>query len=162
MNVQSICFVDFWLKGLCLEICDTVHWNKGIVSQDSSRILTLSQGAKSPWFLQCPNLCGEAGVVERHVDKCWCKEGEEWGTGWVCHPEAGLLDSLASRISVELTVEGSRFPRLLCRCKGDVVPPLVLSMLHATCRMKWVRNSCYRKKAPLQLCDGASGALKRL
>jgi acetolactate synthase regulatory subunit len=25
-----------------------------------------------------------------------------------------LLDSLASRISVELTVEGSRFPRLLC------------------------------------------------
>jgi len=25
----------------------------------------------------------------------------------VCPPEAGLLDSLASRISVELTVEGS-------------------------------------------------------
>jgi hypothetical protein len=32
----------------------------------------------------------------------------------VCHPEAGLLDSLASRISVELIVEGSRFPMLLC------------------------------------------------
>ncbi len=42
------------------------------------------------------------------------QEDDGWGTGWVCHPEAGLLDSLASRISVELTVEGSRFPRLMC------------------------------------------------
>jgi hypothetical protein len=78
------------------------------------RIFYPVPGAKSPWFLQCPNLCGEAGVGKRHVDRCWCKEGDEWLTGWVCHPEAGLLDSLASRISVELIVEGSRFPRLLC------------------------------------------------
>ena len=70
--------------------------------------------AKSPWFLQCPKLCGEAEVVERYVDRCWCKEGDEWGTGWLCHPEASLLDILASRISVELIVDGSRFPRLLC------------------------------------------------
>ncbi len=53
-------------------------------------------------------------MLERHADRCWCRNGDEWGTGWVCHPEAGLQDSLASRISVELIVEGSRFPRLLC------------------------------------------------
>ncbi len=47
----------------------------------------------------------------------------------VCHPEAGLLESLASRISVELTVEGSRFPRLLCSVReskqgrGGLRPP---------------------------------------
>jgi len=33
-------------------------------------------------------------------------------------------------------------------CQRDVVPPLVLSMLHATCGMKWVRNSCCRKSLP--------------
>jgi hypothetical protein len=52
-------------------------------------------------------------VFERHGDICWWKDGDEWGTRWVCHPEADFLDSLVSRISVVLNVEGSRFPRLL-------------------------------------------------
>ncbi len=92
--------------------------NKGLVSQDSSTVETENfdpvPRSETPWFLQCRKLCDEAEDVERHFGRCWCKEVDEWGTGWVCHPEAGLLDSLASGISVELTVGGSRFPRLLC------------------------------------------------
>jgi hypothetical protein len=38
MNVQIIRFVDVWLKGLCLKICNTVRCNKGLVSQDSSTV----------------------------------------------------------------------------------------------------------------------------
>ncbi len=139
MNVQIIRFLDVWLKGLCLKICNTVRCNKRSVSQDSSTVGKTNfdpvPRSNSPWFLQCPKLCGEAEDVEIHVDRYRCKEVDEWGTGWVCPPQAGLLDSLASRISVELTVEGSRFP-------------LVLSMLHVKCRMKWVRNSCCRKRLP--------------
>ncbi len=98
-----------------VSLCSVIKdWFHKILPQWRRRILTLSQGAKIPCFLQCPKLCVESEDVERHVDTCWCKEVDEWGTGWVCHPEAGLLDSLASSISVELTVEGSRFPRLLC------------------------------------------------
>jgi hypothetical protein len=38
MNVQIIRFVDVWLKGLCLKICNTVRCNKRLVSQDSSTV----------------------------------------------------------------------------------------------------------------------------
>ncbi len=38
MNVQIICFVDIWLKGLCLNICNNARCNKELVSQDSSTV----------------------------------------------------------------------------------------------------------------------------
>jgi hypothetical protein len=33
--------------------------------------------SKEPLIPSCPKLCGEAEVVERHVDRCWCKEVDE-------------------------------------------------------------------------------------
>jgi hypothetical protein len=61
----------------------------------------------------------------------------------VCHPEGGLLDSLASRISVELIVVGSRFPRLLCSAWV-----MFSHCWFCPCHkgMKWVRNSCFVEK----------------
>jgi hypothetical protein len=148
MNVQKVCFVDIWLKGLCLKLCNTVRCNKGLVSHDSfavekenldpvprSKELLIPSMSKIVWWVWS---------IERHVDRCWCKEGDEWGTGWVCHSEADLLDSLASRISVELIVEGSRFPRLLCSV-WDILSHCWFCpcrMSHARCYMEWVLNSC--------------------
>jgi hypothetical protein len=36
MNVQIVRFVDIWLKGLCLKICNTARCE--LVSQDSSTV----------------------------------------------------------------------------------------------------------------------------
>jgi hypothetical protein len=33
--------------------------------------------SEEPLILQCPKLCDEAEDVERHVDRCWCKEVDE-------------------------------------------------------------------------------------
>jgi hypothetical protein len=69
----------------------------------------------------------------------------------VRHPEAGKVESLASRISEGLIVVGSRFPRLLCTCSVRElffgVPLLVLFHVKRGAKVCPQQLLC-RKKLP--------------
>ena len=77
MNVQIIRFADVWLKGLCLKICNTVRCNKELVSQDFSTVERRKNFVKKSQATCCKINEEEEEIVERHVERCWCKEVDE-------------------------------------------------------------------------------------
>ncbi len=77
--------LDILLKGLCPKICITVLCNKELVSQESStgekENFDPVPRSEEPLFPSMSKLCVESEAVERHVDRCCCKEDDDRGTG---------------------------------------------------------------------------------